>query len=178
MATSRYVTALLLGLVWGITCGTVGFVCGYFGNSWFAEDPGTAGPLIGIFLTGPAAMLVGAFYGATFAFTSFKLKTHIAAGVLLVAVVGAVSLILTFPTYQPQVQIVEGSLGSCAPSVLGVTARTDYWRKESARVSHEGLAAIRGNWESTVTRMIEERPGTVVNIHVERVAWLESKSWW
>lgn len=52
----------MLGAGW---CGTIGFVGGYFGPIYLSQS--NLGPLLGLFLTGPAGFVVGALCGAAIA---------------------------------------------------------------------------------------------------------------
>lgn len=47
---------------WALAIGATGFVCGYAGPLWLAPDS-NQGPLLGIFLTGPAGLVLGALLG-------------------------------------------------------------------------------------------------------------------
>ncbi|OSZ70817.1 hypothetical protein CAP39_07650 [Sphingomonas sp. IBVSS1] len=56
------VRGAVLGAGW---CGLIGFLGGYIGPMLF--DGGNLGPLLGIFITGPGGVLVGALCGAAIA---------------------------------------------------------------------------------------------------------------
>ncbi len=49
-------------LFWAIVVGAVAFAAGFFGPIVFAPDA-NQGPLLGIFITGPAGFVAGALYG-------------------------------------------------------------------------------------------------------------------
>jgi hypothetical protein len=49
-----------------VILGGVGFVAGFFGPMIFAPDA-NQGPLLGLFITGPAGVLIGAIAGAVYA---------------------------------------------------------------------------------------------------------------
>jgi hypothetical protein len=49
-------------LVWAFALGGIGFVLGFFGPILFAPDA-NQGPLLGIFITGPAGFVLGAVIG-------------------------------------------------------------------------------------------------------------------
>ncbi len=49
-------------LFWAVVVGAVAFAAGFFGPIVFAPDA-NQGPLLGIFITGPAGFVAGALYG-------------------------------------------------------------------------------------------------------------------
>jgi hypothetical protein len=50
------------GLIGAVVLGAIGFVAGFFGPIIFAPDA-NQGPLLGIFITGPAGVVVGFVIG-------------------------------------------------------------------------------------------------------------------
>lgn len=54
----------MLVLRWMMICGGIGFVGGFFGPILFTPDA-NQGPLLGIFITGPLGLVVGAIVGTT-----------------------------------------------------------------------------------------------------------------
>ena len=50
-------------ILWGFVLGGIGFVLGFFGPLVLAPDA-NQGPLLGIFITGPAGFVVGTLAGA------------------------------------------------------------------------------------------------------------------
>lgn len=48
-----------------VTLGTIGFVAGFFGPMIFAPEA-NQGPMLGIFITGPGGVIVGAIAGALY----------------------------------------------------------------------------------------------------------------
>ena len=57
--------AVMAGLG-AVILGGVGFVAGFFGPMIFAPDA-NQGPLLGLFITGPAGVVIGAIAGAVYA---------------------------------------------------------------------------------------------------------------
>jgi hypothetical protein len=55
--------ALLRTVRWGVGLATIGFISGFLGPALLSESP--QGPLLGIFLTGPAGAGLGCVIGAT-----------------------------------------------------------------------------------------------------------------
>ena len=54
---------LLRTVLWGAGLAVIGFISGYVGPALLSESP--QGPLLGIFLTGPAGAALGCVIGAT-----------------------------------------------------------------------------------------------------------------
>ena len=54
---------LLRTVLWGAGLAAIGFISGYVAAALLSESP--QGPLLGIFLTGPAGAAVGCVIGAT-----------------------------------------------------------------------------------------------------------------
>lgn len=60
---SRVTTILFWTVFLAIVCGGLGFAIGFFGPLIFMPEA-NQGPLMGIFVTGPAGVLIGAIAGA------------------------------------------------------------------------------------------------------------------
>lgn len=57
------VRGAVLGAGW---CGVIGFVGGFFGPIWLTPEA-NQGPLLGLFITGPGGVVIGALCGALIA---------------------------------------------------------------------------------------------------------------
>ena len=55
--------SLLRTTLWGVGSAVIGFILGYVGPALLSKSP--QGPLLGIFLTGPAGAALGCVIGAT-----------------------------------------------------------------------------------------------------------------
>lgn len=58
-----------------VIVGAIGFIAGFFGPLIFAPQA-NQGPLLGIFITGPAGVLVGALAGLVYAFGKPRRRNH------------------------------------------------------------------------------------------------------
>jgi hypothetical protein len=76
-------------LVWALCVGAVSFAAGFFGPILFSDS--NLGPLLGIFVTGPLGVLVGALVGA--------LRVAKASGRIAVACIGSVWVMTLFYTF-------------------------------------------------------------------------------
>src|SRR6266571_307583 len=83
---ARYLRAGYLAVIWSVLAGAIGFVCGYSGNAWLAENPGSAAPLTGIILTGPAGAAIGFLYGLISGLSSWKSRQVVIGGAALLAI--------------------------------------------------------------------------------------------
>ena len=152
------------GVIGALTFGAVGFLCGFFGSFLLSETPGNVAPLIGIFITGPIALVVGGLLGVVAGASRLHNKRIASLLCISLILVSIASLALTAPPYKPVAQLVEGEILSCEDTAVLAEARKQHWRSEVERVTRERLRVVRDDWENDVEHMVASRPSAVVNL--------------
>lgn len=173
----RYLRAALLAVLWGACLGATGFVCGYFGNGVLAADPGTVAPLLGFFVTGPYAAAVGVAIGGVLGASSKKPGYLLVVFFFSLLLTAVTSLVLASPGYGPEAQLVEGHVERCISVSSLIPSRTRHWQSEADRVTREKLVDVRRDWQQSVPAMVGSRPGVVLELNTQHVAWYEERAW-
>jgi hypothetical protein len=155
--------------------GASGFAAGFFGP--MALNPSAnQGPLMGIFITGPAGVVLGAVLGALLGWLRMPSTTLVKA-LCGIAAIGAI-VILFFALPKPKFagNIVELEVTGCAsPATLKEEAFA-YWDK---RIAAAHWASARPGWKEGFEAQVASDPGVVLAVRVKRVAGLyENRKPW
>jgi hypothetical protein len=144
--------------------GAAGFFVGFFGPLTFSPSA-NQGPLLGIFITGPLGVILGAVFGllsAAFSLSSTKFGVGLAFGA---AAIAAVTLYLSFPEDRYRDFVIDAEIVGCeSPDrfVQSAIERWDKWNKET-----EWREPRRG-WRQDTPRMLRSDRGVVVTLRVYR----------
>jgi hypothetical protein len=161
VAFGKFALCTLAGTV---AMGFAGFVCGYFGPLVLSPDA-SAGPLVGIFITGPLGAFVGAVVGAAGALARLKGATFTILIAVATAIVAGASLYEVLPEDQWDGVIIDASIRGCSlPDTLvdGAIARWDKLNEDTKwRVPRPG-------WKEDVPRMLQRDRGVVLTMYVYR----------
>jgi hypothetical protein len=163
------------GLLWPIGVGGVGFAAGFFGPMVLVPES-NLGPIIGLFVSGPAGLVLGAVLGLICRLTGVPERVQwfaLAGTCALVLLVLGVAL-QPAPALRGHVielQVVrERSLSSQADAVIA------YWRDYVARVT---WTQARPDWEAQMRRDLQTASGSVVDALVVRQRdVLENRKLW
>jgi len=147
-----------------IVMGFAGFICGYFGPLVLSPDA-TAGPLVGIFITGPLGAFAGALVGAAGALARLKWVAFTILIAASTAIVAGASLYKVLPEDRWDGVIIDASIRDCSlPDTLvdGAIARWDKLNEGTKwRVPRPG-------WKEDVPRMLQRDRGVVLTMFVHR----------
>jgi hypothetical protein len=151
-------------LRWVLIVGAVGFAAGFLGPITFNPEA-NQGPLLGIFITGPA----GAFLGLLLYVICRVLRVSAArqwqtlwtASVVL----AVVTVSFCFPRPELRGELIDVRIQGCEPPAQRVDAAIEYWKK---RVSEVTWAPPRPGWQADARRMSEMDEGAVLNVVVVR----------
>jgi hypothetical protein len=150
---------------WPIILGAAGFAAGFFGPMLFVPDA-NQGPMVGIFISGPAGALLGAaLYGiCRLLKLSSKNQWRLLTGVAIAGVLATLLLVQPSPALQGSLYTAE--VISCS-SPGGAAAKTlVYWDQRIAEVN---WAAPRDGWQQEMRATLQDAPGAVVDVQVKRV---------
>jgi hypothetical protein len=78
-------------VLWTVVLGIVGFLSGFVGPILLAPDA-NQGPLLGLFLTGPGGLIVGAMLGSLASLLRLSRKTNIRALAVVSILLAAITL--------------------------------------------------------------------------------------
>jgi len=152
------------GVKWILVLGIAGFLAGFVGPMVLAPDA-NLGPAIGIFITGPAGVALGALLWGLCALVKPAARTqwHLLYSVTVLGVLATLLSIRPEPKWLGYV--FEGRVASCArPSALEADV-LGYWHKRIAEVH---WAVPRAGWEDDMRRTLRRAPGVVVSVRLHR----------
>jgi hypothetical protein len=157
-----------------IAMGFAGFICGYFGPVVLTPDA-TVGPLLGIFITGPAGALIGALIGAGAALARLKPAAFTMLAATCTSVVAGATLYAALPEDRWEGIIIDASIRGCSsPDTLadGAIAEWGKWNKEA-------WSAPRPGWKEDVADMLQRDRGVVLTMFVyrQRDVFRQRKPW-
>src|SRR5882672_3646951 len=161
-------------LRWVLIIGGAGFAAGFFGPMIFAPDA-NQGPLVGILMSGPGGVVLGALLWAI-----FKLLQVPAArqwqGIWITSLllVIAVSLLI-MPKPELSGDLEEVRFDSCSRPVDSIDEANAYWDKQLAARPD----AARPGWKEDSREMLQNDDGVVLAVDVVRSKTLraERKPW-
>lgn len=159
-------------IIWTITLGLVGFICGSMGQSLLLAEMDNAAPVIGLF-TGPIGLFVGAFLGALS--TRFQLSPRQNLLSLVISlIIGSVgTLYLTVSEFTPTIQLVDAEIVGCESVDKRLVSQTKMWSEVAAR-PHTNA---RPNWEQEIPDMLRAQPGVVLTMRIYQEAWVREQRW-
>jgi Domain of unknown function (DUF4383) len=160
---------------WALVLGVVGFVCGFVGPMVFSPDA-NQGPMLGIFITGPAGALLGAMLGLLVG--AARPRAAIARKALVVVSVALAAVCLYFSMPDPHYygNVVDAEIVGCGtPETIRDKAMDD-WDERVAKVT---WAPPRAGWKQDFERMVAADPGAVLDVRVLRESKLyENRKPW
>jgi hypothetical protein len=155
--------------------GAAGFLCGFVGPMVFSPDA-NQGPLLGLFITGPGGVLLGAILGLIVG--AARPPVAIAKNALVIAAVALAAVCLYFSMPEPHyyANLVDAEITGCAtPETIRDKAMDD-WDERIAKVT---WAQPRTGWRQDFERMTAADPGVVLDVRVLRVSKLyENRKPW
>jgi len=97
---------------WALTFGIVGFLSGFIGPMIF-NPSANQGPMLGIFITGPAAFVVGGLFGAISAFNKLSTRHNLYA--LIVCSVFVTGFLINVSVPEPRTLgfVVDAEIRDC-----------------------------------------------------------------
>ena len=155
--------------------GAVGFSAGFFGPIILNPDA-NQGPLVGILITGPGGLIVGAVLGAVLGAIGVSWTSARATMVSAAAVLGIGTLVSCLPEPAYRATVMEFDIVRCeAPAARKLEALA-HWEKRAAAVT---WAAPRPGWKEEFDGLAVKDPGVVLTVKITRSASvLENRRPW
>ena len=163
-----------LPLLWALILGAVGFACGFFGPIIFSPDA-NQGSMLGIFVTGPAGLIVGFVLGLVVSFLPINRYLRYAVlGIGCIALAG-VTVYFSMPAPAYQGRIIDAEVHGCAAPASAIGSAIERWETEIARVT----APPRAGWKEAAQQSARTDSGVVLEMHVlrERPIYENQKPW-
>lgn len=163
------------GLRWLAILGSAGFAAGFFGPMVFVPEA-NQGPLVGIFISGPAGATLGLLlYGVC-----SLLRVSARAQWRLLCATAAVGVVAIFVLVQPDPAlrgyIYDAAVTRCAAPLDAEPAVLRAWRERLAAVT---WASPRRGWEQDMRVALRDAPGILVTAVVtqQRSVFEKRKPW-
>jgi len=149
---------------WAVVLGITGFVCGFVGPMVFAPES-NQGPMLGIFITGPAGAVLGAIVGVVINAMNVSAGTAIRLLAGAAVLVAATTIYFAIPAPHYYADAVEGEIRKCTtPELLRDDAVK---RLNELAANHPPLPSPVG-WGDAFDKALDEDHGVVLEVHLSR----------
>jgi len=152
------------GSKWILILGLAGFAAGFFGPMIFVPDA-NQGPMVGIFISGPAGCALGAILWALCSL----LKPSALTQWRLLYTVAAIGVVSTLLIVQPQPALLgyvfEGEVQSCEQVSDAEQSRLAHWDEQVAKYTY---AEPRAGWRDDMQAQLRDAPGVLVTVRMQR----------
>ncbi len=175
---NKFKQALYSGVIWASACGLVGFIVGYFGNMFMAENPGNIVPIIGIIHSGPKSFLIGLICGLIAGIANISPSIRNIALSILLIIIAYRSANLVKPGFELHSRLVKGTIVSCSESIHEyVNSRIEYWQSELERVDKLRDDLFNNKWISKFDAMVKSQPGLILEFVIDQYSWVKVRRW-
>jgi hypothetical protein len=163
------------GIAWPLLLGAAGFAAGFFGPIVFVPDA-NQGPLVGIFITGPGGVVLGALLLAACTLLGISARRQWQA--LLGIAAAGVFAVLLFVQPGPALRgyVLDLEVESCATPIETEREVLDFWSRRIAEVT---WAEARPGWQQDMRQKLRDAPGVVLGVRVrnQTSVWEKRKPW-
>jgi hypothetical protein len=152
------------GAKWILILGVAGFAAGFIGPMIFVPEA-NQGPMVGIFISGPAGVALGAILWGLCALVSPAPRTQWRM-LYTIATLGVVATLLCVqPGPALRGHVFEGEVQSCESVAATEQSVIAHWEQQIAKYSY---AEPRAGWREDLQRELRAAPGVVVTVHMQR----------
>jgi hypothetical protein len=159
---------------WALTFGIVGFLSGFIGPMIF-NPSANQGPMLGIFITGPAAFVVGGLFGAISAFNKLSTRHNLYA--LIVCSVFVTGFLINVSVPEPRTLgfVVDAEIRDCKFAESAVDGAIARWDKTTWSESYQP----RPNWKADISNMVKRDKGVILDLFIfrKRKLYENQKPW-
>jgi Ni/Co efflux regulator RcnB len=149
--------------IWAFTLGGVGFLSGFMGPVIF-NPSANQGPLLGIFITGPVAFVVGGLFGAISAFNKLSTRHNLYALILCSVFITGITINVSLLEPRYLGFVVDAEIRDCKFAESAVDGAIARWDKTNWPESYQP----RSNWKADVPNMLKKDKGVILNLFVFR----------
>lgn len=157
-------TATSPRLKWILIVGAAGFLAGFIGPMVFVPDA-NQGPLVGIFMSGPAGILLGLLLRGVCTLIKLPASTQWRLLYVTACFVILVTLLLVQPEPALRGYVYEGEVISCDSPEATEQAVIADWNERIAKVT---WAQPRAGWQKDMHQVLRDAPGVVVSVQMSR----------
>lgn len=152
------------GAKWIWILGIIGFAAGFFGPIIFVPEA-NQGPLVGIFLSGPAGFALGAICWGLCALIKPTPRAQWRTLYALAAAGIATTLLCVQPEPKLLGHVFDGEVQSCEWASDIEESVIAGWDKSVAKYTY---AQPRAGWREDMQRQLRDAPGIVITLHMQR----------
>jgi hypothetical protein len=177
VAVNNKLNWLTRPLSWAIVLGFVGLFCGVMAQPLLLADPSNVAPVIGIVVTGPIGLVLGALLGGLSDLLHLNTKKNLS--LLAIAVIaGSVgTLYLMVSEYSPTVRLIDAEIIGCEQVDQLLASQTKKWSEWVVREVRAGNRDFRPNWQQEIPDMLRAQPGVVLSVRIYQEAWAREQKW-
>lgn len=159
---------------WILIMGGAGFAAGFFGPMIFAPSA-NQGPLVGILISGPGGVVLGAVLFAVSRLSNSSPKRQWQTLLGCSAILAAVTLYLIMPAPEFHGYLQDVTIQSCKRPIDVADDAIAHWNKQIARRP----SAARAGWQEDSREMLETDSGVIVSVTLikEREISEKQKPW-
>lgn len=163
------------GLGWVAILGAVGFLTGFLGPMIFVPEA-NQGPMVGIFISGPAGVALGFVLYATCKLLNLSAQSQWRMLSFAAILGGVVVLLAVQPRPALRGTLYDGEVKACRSPREAEEEILQYWEDRIAKVT---WAEPRSGWQQDMHEMLERAPGILVSVEVtqENKVFERRKPW-
>jgi hypothetical protein len=152
------------GSKWPLILGAAGFAAGFLGPMIFVPEA-NQGPMVGIFISGPAGALLGLMLWGGCAMLKLPAGTQwrLMFGTASIGVLATLLMVQPEPALRGYVY--EGEVQSCSSPLEAQDSVIRHWDE---RIAHVTWAQPRAGWQADVRQVLRDAPGVVVAVRMVR----------
>jgi hypothetical protein len=136
-------------------------------------DPSNVAPVIGIVVTGPIGLVLGAMLGGLSSLLNLNTKQNLLS-LAIAAIAGTIgTLYLMVSEYSPTIRLIDAKIVGCERVDLLLASQAKFWSELAA---NKNIRA-RLNWEQDIPNMVQAQPGVVLTIQIYQEAWVREQQW-
>ncbi len=146
--------------------GGVGFGAGFFGAMAINPDA-NQGPLVGLLITGPGGLIVGAALGAVLGAIGVEARSAFATLISAAALLGIGTLISLLPDPAYRASVLAFDVVRCETPAQRKAEALEHWDKRVAAVT---WSTPRPGWKNEFDALAASDPGVVLTVKITKLA--------
>jgi hypothetical protein len=157
-------TRLVSALTWILGLGVIGFAAGFIGPMVFAPEE-NQGPLLGIFISGPSSVCLGAILLVVTRLLRLSPGGQWRVLKISCAGVALVTLYYVMPGPALQGYAIDARVQRCESPADSIDSAIQYWDK---RISAVTWASPKTDWQNSAREMLQNDHGLVVDVSITK----------
>ncbi|MDE2578573.1 MAG: hypothetical protein KGL46_07210 [Hyphomicrobiales bacterium] len=163
-------------LRWAGALGLAGFLTGFLGPLFLSRS--NQGPMVGLFISGPGGVLIGAVLGAIVGRLRLSVRMSRVALFAATAAMALITLYLCIPEPRRRADIADLVISGCGAADALKSEAIAHWRAEEASRPDRGRWPAH-DWSAEIEQALARTPGVAIEAQVARVMPLyEARAAW